>query len=140
VWAVAAARTEPRPVGSRLPGPLGRWVFAELSSTSQRVECVMESESTFDSELYWRRTIRRIVLLMGIWFLVGPMMGIVLVEPLNRLTIGGVPFGFWMAQQGAIYVFVVLIFLNSWFADRTDREFDVHETLETTQHVHSVDH
>jgi putative solute:sodium symporter small subunit len=100
----------------------------------------LSSESSFDRDLYWRRTQRRILLLLGIWLLAGPVMGILLVEPLNRVTMGGVPFGFWMAQQGAIYVFVILIFVNSWLADRTDREFDVHETAGTTQHVRSTDH
>jgi putative solute:sodium symporter small subunit len=100
----------------------------------------MVAESTFDRDLYWRRTIRRILVLVGIWALVGPVMGILLVEPLNQFSIGGVPFGFWMAQQGSIYVFVILIFLNSWLADRTDREFNVHETLETTQHISATEH
>lgn len=100
----------------------------------------MTEEREFDRDLYWRSTLRRITLLLGIWFLVGPVMGIVLVEPLNGFTFGGVPFGFWMAQQGAIYVFVILIFVNSWLADRTDRAFNVHETAETTQHVRSTEH
>jgi putative solute:sodium symporter small subunit len=95
----------------------------------------MTIPGTFDHRGYWRRTIRRILVLLSIWALVGLVMGILLVEPLNRLSIGGIPLGFWMAQQGAIYVFVVLIFVNAWLADRLDREFDVHETAGTTQHV-----
>ncbi|HEV2147456.1 MAG TPA: DUF4212 domain-containing protein [Longimicrobiaceae bacterium] len=95
----------------------------------------MSAHPTFDRELYWRRTLRRILLLLSVWLLAGPIMSIVLVEPLNRFSMGGVPFGFWMAQQGSIYVFVVLIFLNAWLADRTDREFGVEETPETTRHV-----
>lgn len=91
--------------------------------------------ANFDPQAYWRRSLRRILVLLAIWLLAGPVMGIVLVEPLNRFRIAGVPFGFWMAQQGSIYVFVILIFVNAWMADRTDREFDVHETSETTQHM-----
>jgi putative solute:sodium symporter small subunit len=91
--------------------------------------------ATFDPRAYWRRSIRRILVLLAVWVLAGPVMGILLVEPLNRFSLGGVPFGFWMGQQGSIYVFVVLIFLNAWLADRADREFDVHETAGTTQHV-----
>ena len=90
---------------------------------------------SFDREKYWRRTITRILVLLSIWFLVGPVMSILFVEPLNRFSIGGVPFGFWMGQQGSIYVFVVLIFVNAWLADRQDQEFDVHETPETTRSV-----
>lgn len=94
----------------------------------------------FDRDLYWRRTLTRIVVLLSIWLVAGPLMGIVWVERLNEYSLGGVPFGFWMAQQGAIYVFVVLIFMNAWLADRVDREFDVHETEQTTQHVRSGGH
>lgn len=100
----------------------------------------MTVETIFDARLYWRRTVRRILLLLAIWLVAGPLMSILFVERLNEFSIGSVPFGFWMAQQGAIYVFVVLIFLNSWLADRVDREFNVHETAETTQHVHATGH
>lgn len=87
----------------------------------------MTAPSTFDPRLYWKRTLRRILFLLAIWLLVGPIMSIVLVEPLNRFSLGGIPFGFWMGHQGSIYVFVILIFANAWLADRQDREFDVHE-------------
>jgi len=97
------------------------------------------AHADFDARAYWRRTLVRILVLLTVWLLAGPVMGIVLAEPLNRFEIAGVPFGFWMAQQGAIYVFVVLIFLNAWLADRLDREFDVHETAGTTQHVRSLE-
>lgn len=75
-----------------------------------------------DRRAHWRATVRRIVLLLSIWVLVGPVMSILFVEQLNALTIAGVPFGFWMGQQGAIYVFVILIFVNAWLADRLDRK------------------
>lgn len=100
----------------------------------------MTTESTFDRGLYWRRTVRRILTLLAIWVVAGPVMGIILVEPLNTFSIGSVPLGFWMAQQGAIYLFVILIFVNAWLADRLDHEFSVHETASTTQHVQTTDH
>jgi putative solute:sodium symporter small subunit len=87
----------------------------------------MSLNPAFDRREYWRRTLRRILLLLAIWFTAGPLMSIVFVEPLNRYSLGGVPFGFWMAHQGSIYVFVVLIFVNAWLADRQDREFGVDE-------------
>jgi putative solute:sodium symporter small subunit len=95
----------------------------------------MPAHAEFDADEYWRRTLRRILILLAIWFLVGPVMSIVLVEPLNRFDIGGIPVGFWMGQQGSIYVFVVLIFINAWLADRLDREFGVEETPATIRHV-----
>jgi putative solute:sodium symporter small subunit len=73
-----------------------------------------------DRRAHWRATVRRIVLLLLIWALVGPVMSILFVEQLNAFTIAGLPFGFWMGQQGSIYVFVILIFVNAWLADRLD--------------------
>lgn len=70
----------------------------------------------------WTRLLRRTVLLLAIWFLVGPVMGVLLVEPLNELSLGGVPLGFWVSQQGSIYVFIVLIFVYAILGDRADRE------------------
>jgi putative solute:sodium symporter small subunit len=94
----------------------------------------------FDPRAYWRSTLTRILALLAIWLLAGPIAGILLVEPLNAYSIGGVPLGFWMAQQGSIYVFVVLIFLNAILADRADRAFGVDETPETTQHTYAAPH
>ena len=77
---------------------------------------------TFDHRAHWRATLRRIAILLAIWALVGPVMSILFVEQLNTLSIAGIPFGFWMGQQGSIYVFVILIFVNAWMADRLDRK------------------
>lgn len=70
----------------------------------------------------WSRVLRRIAWLLAIWFLVGPIMGILLVEPLNEFSIGGIPLGFWISQQGSIYVFIVLIFVYAVMGDRSDRD------------------
>lgn len=93
----------------------------------------MSPVPNFDRRAYWQRTLRRTVVLLAIWFLVGPVMSIFFVEQLNRFSLGGIPFGFWMGQQGSIYVFVILIFVYAWLSDRTDREFGVEETPETTR-------
>jgi putative solute:sodium symporter small subunit len=97
----------------------------------------MESVRPFDARAYWRGTLRRILVLLLIWVLVGPVLGILLVVPLNNFSLAGVPLGFWIAQQGSIYVFVVLIFVNAWLADRADHASGVHETPETTQHTYT---
>ena len=68
----------------------------------------------------WSKRLRRTLLLLAIWFLVGPIMGILLVEPLNEVSFLGSPLGFWISQQGSIYVFIVLIFLYAWMGDRLD--------------------
>ncbi len=76
---------------------------------------------------YWYANLRYVGILLGVWFLVSFVFGIVLVEPLNQIRIGGFRLGFWFAQQGSIYVFVVLIFVYVWLMNRLDRKFDVHE-------------
>jgi len=76
---------------------------------------------------YWKRNLGVMVLLLSIWALVSYVFGILLVNPLNAISIGGFPLGFWFAQQGSIYVFVVLIFVYCSFMKKLDKEYDVHE-------------
>lgn len=76
---------------------------------------------------YWCTNLRYVGILLTIWFLVSFGCGILFVEPLNRIQIGGFKLGFWFAQQGSIYVFVVLIFVYVWLMNRLDKKFDVHE-------------
>jgi len=64
---------------------------------------------------------------LAVWFIVSYLFGIILVEPLNAISIGGYNLGFWFAQQGSMYIFVVLIFFYAWRMNKLDREFDVHE-------------
>lgn len=77
---------------------------------------------------YWVRNLRLIAVLLGIWALVGYVFSIFLVVPLNTIRMGGFPLGFWFAQQGAIFVFVVLIFVYCWMMNKLDKEYDVHES------------
>lgn len=78
---------------------------------------------------YWRRNLRYVASLLAVWFLVSFGFGIVLAEPLNAYRLPGttLPLGFWFAQQGAIYVFVVLIFVYVRLMNSLDREFGVQE-------------
>lgn len=69
----------------------------------------------------WKGTLRRTLLLLAVWLIAGPVCGILIVDRLNAFRIGSLPLGFWIALQGSIYVFVVLIFLNAFLADRADR-------------------
>jgi putative solute:sodium symporter small subunit len=78
-------------------------------------------------EEYWRRNLRLMAILLVIWFTVSFGFGILLVEQLNRIEIAGFPLGFWFAQQGSIYVFVVLILVYAKRMDRLDIEFGVDE-------------
>ncbi|MGB5211925.1 MAG: DUF4212 domain-containing protein [Gammaproteobacteria bacterium] len=76
---------------------------------------------------YWKRNLRLMVILLSIWFVVSYLFGIILVTPLNAISLGGYPLGFWFAQQGSMYVFVVLIFVYARKMNALDKEFDVHE-------------
>ncbi len=89
-----------------------------------------QAETTRDRHAeYWRRNVRYLVLLTSIWFVVSFGFGIILADALNAYRIPGthLPLGFWFAQQGAIYVFVLLIFIYVWLMNRLDREFEVDE-------------
>jgi putative solute:sodium symporter small subunit len=76
---------------------------------------------------YWQQNLRYMVVLLCIWFVAGYVLGIFFVNPLNAIHLGGFPLGFWFAQQGAMYVFVLLILAYFLLMDRLDRKFDVHE-------------
>ena len=76
---------------------------------------------------YWKANLRLLTICLIIWFLVSYVFGILLVEPLNNIHIAGYRLGFWFAQQGSIYIFVVLIFFYAWRMNKLDRQFDVHE-------------
>lgn len=78
-------------------------------------------------QAYWQKNIRKMTILLAIWFLVSYVFGIFLVEPLNTIKIGGFPLGFWFAQQGSVYVFVVLIFVYVRMMNKLDKEFGVDE-------------
>ena len=87
----------------------------------------MAFKSEQDAKAYWKRNVRLMVILLTIWFVVSFGFGIILVEPLNAIKIGGYKLGFWFAQQGAIYTFVALIFIYANRMAALDREFGVHD-------------
>jgi putative solute:sodium symporter small subunit len=80
-----------------------------------------------DLKEYWRRNLRYLAILLTIWFVVSFGFGILFVEELNQFRIGGFKLGFWFAQQGAIYVFVALIFIYIHLMNKLDKEFEVDE-------------
>jgi putative solute:sodium symporter small subunit len=63
--------------------------------------------------------------LLAIWFTVSYGLGVLLVEPLNSIRIGGFPLGFWFSQQGSIYVFVLLVVFYAVWMDRLDHRYGV---------------
>ncbi|MHB1147623.1 MAG: DUF4212 domain-containing protein [Lutibacter sp.] len=76
---------------------------------------------------YWRENLKYLAILLSIWFLVSYVFGIFLVEQLNTIKIGGFKLGFWFAQQGSIYVFVILIVVYVKLMNTLDKKYGVHE-------------
>ncbi|NRB63428.1 MAG: DUF4212 domain-containing protein [Saprospiraceae bacterium] len=76
---------------------------------------------------YWKTNIRYLVGLLIAWFVVSYGAGIIFAPTLNQFKLGGFPLGFWFAQQGAIYIFVILIFVYVYLMNRLDRKYDVDE-------------
>jgi len=76
---------------------------------------------------YWKKNLRLVTMCLTVWFIVSYLFGVILVDQLNAFSLGGYQLGFWFAQQGSIYVFVVLIFFYAWRMNKIDRDFDVHE-------------
>lgn len=79
------------------------------------------------AKAYWRRNVTIIAILLTIWFVVSYLFAILFANILYGVPIGQIPASFWFAQQGAILVFVLLIFVYCWIMDRVDKKFDVQE-------------
>lgn len=78
-------------------------------------------------QLYWRKNIKYVIILLSIWFLVSFGAGILFKEYLDTFRIMGFKLGFWFAQQGSMYVFVCLIFIYVWLMNRLDKSFGYDE-------------
>lgn len=77
-----------------------------------------------DGKAYWKANISLIVKLLIIWFSVPFLGGIVFVDVLNQFRLGGYPLGFWIAQQGSIYLFVFIIFYYAKKMGELDDKFN----------------
>jgi len=76
---------------------------------------------------YWSINLRYLLILLTIWFIVSYGVGIMWADYFNQFKIGGFKLGFWFAQQGSIYVFVVLIFVYVRLMNKLDERFGVSE-------------
>ena len=85
------------------------------------------NQNTPDLSQYWRTNVSYLAVLLIIWFLVSYGCGILFKDALNTISLGGFPLGFWFAQQGSIYVFVVLIFVYVYLMNKLDEKFGVKE-------------
>ena len=76
---------------------------------------------------YWKQNLKYLTILLSIWFLVSFLCGILFADYLNQFMLGGFPLGFWFAQQGAIYIFVILIFVYVFLMNKLDKKYKVDE-------------
>jgi len=84
-------------------------------------------EEKRDLKGYWKKNLSYLAILLSIWFTVSYGFGILLAPLLNDIRVGGFKLGFWFAQQGSIYVFVILIFVYVYLMNRLDKKYDVNE-------------
>jgi len=80
-----------------------------------------------DLKKYWKTNLKYLSILLTIWFIVSYLFGIILVDELNTIRLGGFKLGFWFAQQGAIYVFVILIIIYINLMNKLDEKYEVNE-------------
>ena len=73
---------------------------------------------------YWKKNIKYISILLTFWFIISFGCGILFTDYLNTITIGGFKLGFWFAQQGAIFGFVIIIFIYIFLMNRLDKSFE----------------
>jgi len=74
---------------------------------------------------YWKTNLKYLAILLSIWFVVSYGFGILFVDELNTIRFGGFKLGFWFAQQGSIYVFVILIFVYIRLMNSLDKKYNL---------------
>ena len=79
------------------------------------------------AQAHWQENIRTIMQLLVVWFIASYGCGVLFVDLLDTIAFGGFKLGFWFAQQGSIYVFLVLIFVYAKRMNDIDEKYDVHE-------------
>ena len=82
----------------------------------------MTNESDSRASSYWKKSLNLVAKLLSVWFIVSFGCGILFKEQLDQFSIGGTPLGFWMAQQGSIICFVILLILYSFLMNKLDKE------------------
>lgn len=80
-----------------------------------------------DLKGYWKKNLTYLGVLLSIWFVVSYVFGILMAPALNEIQFAGFKLGFWFAQQGSIYTFVILIFVYVYLMNKLDKEFKVQE-------------
>ncbi|EOD77417.1 RNA polymerase subunit sigma-32 [Grimontia sp. AD028] len=84
-----------------------------------------EEQKQDNAKAYWQKNVRLMIYLLAVWFVVSFGCGILFVDQLNEIRIGGYKLGFWFAQQGSIYTFLAIIFIYAFQMRKLDKEFGV---------------
>lgn len=87
----------------------------------------MSDSSDLNAQAYWKENIRTVLLLLSVWFVVSYGMGILFADELDGFRFFGFRLGFWMAQQGSIFCFVILIFVYVYKMNKLDHKYGVDE-------------
>lgn len=87
----------------------------------------MAESNLASRKAYWRANLKLMIILLTIWFVISYLCGIVLVDQLNTIRLGGYKLGFWFAQQGSMYGFVAIVFYYSHRMAKLDHKFGVEE-------------
>jgi len=87
----------------------------------------MTENNTEARKAYWQENVRLMAILLSVWFVISYLCGIVFVEELNTIRLGGYKLGFWFAQQGSMYGFVAIIFIYARKMAALDRKYNVHD-------------
>jgi putative solute:sodium symporter small subunit len=85
------------------------------------------TEKQQKAKAYWKENLRYLIILLSVWFLVSYGAGILFKDALNNIRLGGFKLGFWFAQQGSIYVFVILIFVYVRLMNKLDKKYGYNE-------------
>ena len=89
--------------------------------------------NTPSRQIYWRKNIRLMLWLLCTWFAVSFLCGIVFVDSLNQIRLGGYKLGFWFAQQGSMYTFVAIVFYYAWRMNKLDQAHKADSITDTDQ-------
>ena len=87
----------------------------------------MKNDATSKSSTYWKKSLNLVAKLLCVWFVVSFGCGILFKEQLDQFSVGGAPFGFWMAQQGSIICFVILLIVYAYCMNKLDKEHGYEE-------------
>ena len=88
---------------------------------------MMDSSHNSKAKNYWKENIRLVLSLLAVWFFVSFVMAILFIDILDNIRFFGFKLGFWMAQQGSIYCFVILIFIYVFKMNKLDHKYGVDE-------------